>query len=259
MHSVQTVDDLPLTALEMKRLLIYALGLGCLSFSSALAQDSGPPIQYQQLLEAIPGSELSAKTVQLVRQAKSRERATTTSDVTKAAVTINPAVAPSVVSVIARAVPDMSATAAGTAAAEQPKQAAAIAKAAAAAAPSKACKIVVAVCRAVPAEYRSVAIVVAQTVPGSSREVLKAVASAIPELKAGVEKAMADLSSNSLSVAAVLDTAIATKQGMRTVMGPSLRGSTVGPPLIPISDTVRTVPPDTSGEVPTGGRDNSRP
>ena len=243
----------------MKRLLIYALGLVCLSFVSASANDSTPPDQYQKILESVPTEELPAKTAELVKQAKSQHRATTTTGVTKAAVIINPAAAPSVVSAIARTVPDMAATAAGTALSEQPKQAASIAKAAAAAAPSKAGKIVVAICRAVPAEYRSVAIIVAQTVPGSSREVLKAVASAIPELKAGVEKALVDLSSNSLSVTAVLNTAIASKEGMGTVKGPSLRGSTVGPPLIPLSDTVKTIPPDTTAEVPTGGRDNPRP
>jgi hypothetical protein len=247
-------------AVDMKRLFICALSLLCLTFLSASAKDATPPNQYQQLLETIPAPELPAKAAELVKQTKSRDRATTTTTgVTKAAVSINPAAAPSVVSAIARALPDMAAIAAGAAAAEQPKQAVAIARAAAAVAPSKAGKIVVAVCRAVPTEYRSVAIVVAQTVPGSSREVLKAVASAIPELKVAVEQALADYSGNSFSVAAVLDAAIASKDGTGTAKGPFPRGPTVGPPFIPLSGTVRTMTPDTSGEVPTGGRNYARP
>jgi hypothetical protein len=164
-----------------------------------------------------------------------------------------------VVSAISRAVPDMAAMAAGTAAAEQPKQASVIAKAAAAAAPAKAGKIVVAICRAVPTDYRSVAIVVAQTVPGSAKEVLKAVASAIPELKVGIEKALAAYTGNTISVAAVLDQANNPQASMETTKGSSPRGPTVGPPFIPLSGTVTTVTPATSGEVPTGGRDYAKP
>ena len=224
-----------------------------------LAKDASATSRYQQALAAVPAPELPAKAAELVKQAKTRDLATTTVGVTKAAVTINSATAPSVVGAIARAVPDMADVAAGAAAAEQPKQAAAIAKAAAAAAPSKAGKIVVAVCRAVPKDYRSVAVAVAQTVPGSAKEVLAAVASAIPELKSGVEAALTAYTGDTISVAAILDQASDSLNGTAAAKGSSARGPTVGPPFIPLSGTVTTITPDTSGEVPTGGRDYAKP
>jgi len=243
----------------MKRILNCALSLACVCAFTVSAKDSTAPSRYQTALEGVPAAELPAKAADMVKQVKARDWANTTVSVTKSAVTINPAAAPSIVGAIARSVPDMAAVAAGTAAAEQPKQAAAIAKAAAAAAPAKAGKIAAAVCRAVPNDYKAIAAAVAQAVPGSSKEVVQAVASAIPELKQGLEKALASNAGGSMNVAAVLDQAGATKDGSGISSGPPPRGPTVGPPFIPLTGTPNTVTPATSGEVPTGGRDYARP
>jgi hypothetical protein len=241
-------------AVHMKRQFICALSLVCLSLVGISATDSTPPTQYRRVLEAGPVRQLPGKAAEPVKQAKSQDRATTASGVTKAAVIINPAAAPGVARAIAQAVPGVAARATGAAAAEQPKQAAAIA-AAVAAAPTETGKIVVAVCHAVPGEYRSVAIAVSQTNPGLAKEVLKAVASAIPKLGTGVEVALSDYSENSVSVASVLDAAVTSKVGTL----PLPQETTVRPPFIPISETVRTIPPETSGEVPTGGRESATP
>jgi len=243
-------------AVEMKRFFIWAVSLVCLS---ALAEDSTSPTRYRRVLETVPALELPAKAAKMVKQAKARQRATAAAGVTRAAVTINPPAAPGVVSAIARAVPELAATVAGTATTEQPKQATAIAEAAAAAAPLKAGKIVLAVCRAAPSEYRSVAIVVARTVPDPAKDILRAVASVIPKLQAGVEQALANNSGNSISVAAMLDAAVASEADAVTGMAPSSFGSTFELPFIPRSETVKTIPPDTSGDVPTGGREMSKP
>jgi hypothetical protein len=243
----------------MIRLLICTLSLSCLNSLTAVAKDSNTPTHFQRILAAVPAAELPAKAADLVKQAKVCDWTNTTVGVTKAAVTINPAAAPSIVGAIARAVPDMAAIAAGIAAAKQPKQATAIAKAASAAAPSEAGKIVAAICRVAPKQYRLVALVVAQTVPSSATDILRAIASAIPELEPGVESALATHSGKSISVAAVLDLASAAKNDGGSVDGSPPRGPTVEPPFLPFSSTVKTVSPNTSGEVPTGGRDYGTP
>ena len=245
----------------MNRLLICALGLAYLSQVTLPAKDSSRQNPYEQVLKAVTPAELPAKAAELVKQAKPRECTATTEKVTKAAVSIKPAAAPSIVGAIARAVPDMAAVAAGTAITLQPKQATTIAKAASAAAPIQAAKIVAAICRVVPGQYRQVAIIVARTVPGSANDILIAVASVIPELKLGVENALAAYSgnSNSISVATVLDQASSAGNDQRTSDRSPPRGPTGEPPFLPLSTTVKSVSPNTSGEVPTGGRNYGTP
>jgi hypothetical protein len=104
-----------------------------------------------------------------------------------------------------------------------------------------------------------VAIGVAQNIPGSAKEVVRAVASVIPKLQAGIEQALTNYSGDSISVAAVLDVAVAFEGGTVTGMGPSSFGSNFELPFIPRSETVKTIPPDTSGDVPTGGREIAEP
>jgi len=243
----------------MNRLLTRALSLACLSAATALAGDTAEPTTHQQVLRVVPSAELPAKAVELVKQVTALDRATRTSKVTKDAVVINPASAPSVVGAIARAIPEMAAVAAGTAAAAQPKQATVITKAAVAAAPSQTGKIVAAICRSVPKEYRSIAITAAQIAPDSANDILQGVASSIPELKPGLEAALAAYSGRFISVATALDQASAVKIDPGSLAEAPPRGPTVAPPFIPISSTVRTISPNTSAEVPTGGRDYGTP
>src|ERR1035438_5279424 len=160
----------------MKTVVTIALSVALLAACNSFGKDAPQTNPFNQTLAVAPAAELPAKAAELVAQAKSRDRQTTTINVVKCSVGINPAAAPAIVGAIARAVPDMAAVAAGAAAVEQPKQAAAIAKAAAAAAPSKAGKVVAAVCRAVPNNYRNIALAVTQVVPDAGKEIVTAVA-----------------------------------------------------------------------------------
>jgi transcription termination factor NusB len=266
----------------MKRIAFLALSVIGLSAYTASAADTTNP--YREQLSRVSAAELPPKSADLIKNAKSRERTATAINVVKAAVGINPAAAPAIVGAIARAVPDMAATAAGTAAAEQPRQASVITKAAVAAAPSKAGKIVITVCRAVPNEYVAIAVAAAQAAPDSAKEIVEAVATALPELKASIEKALAGyktlpsvqivlsdaariaLASTSQQTAPTTVTAqgatvaASGRTAATTPANPSAaRGPSIGPPYIPLSGTPGNVTPSTSGDVPTGGRNYAAP
>ena len=262
----------------MKTIASIALSVVFLAAGNSFGKDATKANPFNEALTAVPAAELPAKAADLVLHAKSRDRQTTTINVVKGAVGINPAAAPAIVGAIAKTVPDMASVAAGTAAAEQPKQASAIAKAAAAAAPSKAGKIVAAVCRAVPNEYRNVAVAVAQVVPGAGKEIVDAVASALPDLKPGIERVLAGYGGNAVSVGSTLDQATKvspTSTGSGAVApalaapvsstplagsaAPRARGPAVGPPYIPLTSTPTNVTSGSSGQVPTGGRDYAAP
>jgi hypothetical protein len=189
---------------SMKTTVILAFSLATLLAFSVQAKDSPKANPFRGALSEAPTAELPAKAAQLVKHAKARDWGTTTVDVVKAALEINPAAAPSIVSAIAKAVPEMASVAAGTAAAEQPNQATAIARAAAAAAPSKAGKIVAAVCRAVPGLYQSVAMAAAQVAPSASIDILNGVGDAIPALKPSIDGALGSYSASIPSVNEVI-------------------------------------------------------
>jgi hypothetical protein len=263
----------------MKRIAILALSVIGLSVLTTSATDTTNP--FREPLSRVSAAELPPKAADLIKSAKSRERTTTTVNVVKAAVGLNPAAAPAIVGAIARLVPDTAATAAGTAAAEQPKQASVITKAAVAAAPSKAGKIVVAVCRAVPNEYVAIAVAAAQAAPDSAKEIIEAVATALPELKLSIEKALAGYKSLPgvqvvLSDAARIAPTFTSDQTTPAAPGAPVaaagriagatpaptslpRGPSIGPPYIPLSGTPGNVTPSTSGDVPTGGRNYAAP
>jgi hypothetical protein len=253
-------------------LLSVALLVACSSFAEGVPKVN----PFSKTLAAVPAAELPAKAVDLVSQAKPRDRQATTINVVKAALGLNPAAAPAIVGAMARAVPEMASVAAGTAAAEQPKQAAAIAKAAAAAAPLQAGAVVKAVCRAVPNDYRSIALAVSQAVPGAGKEILNAVMAALPELKASLEAVLAGYSGNVPSVAVMLEQAARVSPatvGPQTASSPGgpapaypmagalpmVRGPVAGPPYIPLTSTPTNVTSGTSGQVPGGGRNYAAP
>ena len=257
----------------MKRTTSILLSVAFLVAGNCFAKDAPKANPFNKILTAVPAAELPAKAAELVSQAKAADRREATTNVVKAALSINPAAAPAIVGAIARAVPEMASIAAGTAAAEQPKQAAAIAKAAAAAAPLQAGAIVEAVCRAVPREYRSIAIAVSQVAPEAGQEIVNGVTSAVPGLKPSIEKVLAGYGGNVPSVAVTLDQAaqatVVSETGTPTVptsaasgvmRGASMaRGPAVGPPYIPLTTTPTAVTPGTSGQVPGGGRNYAAP
>jgi hypothetical protein len=274
----------------MKKTTSLMLSVAFLVASIACAKDALKANPFTETLALAPAAELPAKAADLVQHAKSRERATTTADVVKAALGINPAAAPAVVGAIASAVPTMASVAAGVAAAEQPKQAAAIAKAAAAAAPSQARKIVLAVCRADPNDYRDIAIAVSQAVPSASKEILNAIATVFPGLKPYIEQALLGYAGNVPSVSTVLDQAVkmaqaattpggvssamrtpavaagqpvtptsSTTPGTPALGGADVRGPAIGPPYLPLTSTPTNVISGHSGQVPPGGRNYAQP
>jgi hypothetical protein len=265
---------------SMKKTTTFALSVAVLVASLSFAKGAPIANPFTEVLASVPSAELPAKAADVVQHAKNRQRTDATADVVKAALGINPAAAPAVVSSIASAIPTMASIAAGVAATEQPKQAAAIAKAAAAAAPAQARKIVLAVCRAVPNAYRDVAIAVAQVVPTANKEILSGVAAAIPGLKPYIDQAMVGFAGNAPSVTSVLDqagklaqaapasgsaaplatTASAANSSTPIAEGPTgVRGPAVGPPYIPLSTAPTNVAVITTNVVPPGGRSYARP
>jgi hypothetical protein len=228
----------------MRTVIPIALSVAFLGASNSFGADAPKVFYFNETLAAVPTAELPAKAADLVAQAKSSDRQTTTIQVVKGAVAINPAAAPYIVGAIARAVPDMASIAAGTAGAGQTKQAGAIAKTAATAAPSRAGKIVVAVCRAVPSDYRSIVVAVLEAAPGSGNEIVKAVADALPELKASIEQIIAGYGRNAVSVGA---------------FKPVARGPGTPHPYFPLTVTPTNLTTVYSGEVPLAGRNYSTP
>ena len=228
----------------------------------------------QQDLAAVPAPEIPAKAAELVRSARTREQATVTIEVVKAAIARNPQVAIAIVGAIAKAVPDQAALSAAAAAAEQPEQAAKFARAAAAAAPAKVRDIVAAVCRAAPQDYRKIALQVAEVASDATSEILQALTSVFPELKPGIERALAKGSYAAPSLAFVLDSSIppgppggtATTQGSAssvaastTVPGTLPRGPSIAPPYLPLPAGGTSVNPSNSGPVPRGERNYAAP
>ena len=259
----------------MKRIASILLSVAFLVAGISFAKEAPKANAFTKTLSAVTAAELPAKAAELVSQAKKSDRQATTISVVKAALGINPAAAPAIVGAIARAVPEMAAIAASTAAAEQPKQVVAIAKAAAAGAPSQISAIVKATCRAVPNEYQNIAMAVSQVVPGSGNEVLKGVAAAFPEMKPSIEGMMAGHGTSATSVAVVLGQAATVKAAPATTIpillsqptgspvagSPAIivRGPASGPPYIPLGGTPTNVNSGASGEVPGGGRNYAAP
>lgn len=264
----------------MKQKFTIVLTMGLAWFGNSWAAEPANKGTAELLaLTTVPAPEMPAKAADLVKAANARDRGSVTVNVMTAATALNPAGVTTVVSAIAKAVPDMASVAAETAAAQQPKQAAEIARAAVAAAPSKTGKIVAAVCRAAPQDYRNIARAAAQAAPGMSKEILQALATTFPDLKIGIETALAGSSSTVPSVTAVLDSVrpvTANGRGLAPITDTSnpmpgaspflgsgaalqTRELAVAPPLVPLSGTSTNVNPANSGTVPRGGRNYAAP
>ena len=215
------------------------------------------------VLTAVTSAELPAKSAELVAQADAKNLKQTTLDVVRAAVGLNPAAAPAIVSSIGQSTPTMAATAAATAISLVPNQAVVIARAAAAAAPGQAGAIVEAICRVLPASYQAVASAVAEVVPGAGKEILAAIVAALPELKNAVTQTVASYNGNTPSVGTVLMQVAQVESSVTSsVPAPPVslpRGPSVGAPLVPISSTPVVLDPGSGGTVPTGGRGYSSP
>ena len=106
------------------------LGLCLVGAFGAPAKASPDASLLKQTLSRAAAVELPAQSADLVTKAKPADREATTIAVVKTAIGLRPAAAPAIVGAIAKAAPDMAATAVVTAVGLEPKLAQAIAKAA---------------------------------------------------------------------------------------------------------------------------------
>jgi hypothetical protein len=236
----------------------------CLCGFNSFAKDAPNAGSFKETLSGVPAAELPALAAKLVKDAKPQDREAVTIEVVKAAVGINPAAAPQIVSAIAKAVPEMAAVAAGTAAEQQPKLAGAITKAAAAAAPSKAGRIVMAVAGVVTNEYRFIAVAAAEAAPTYGKDILKAVATTNPKLKPYIDQALADYGLSIPPVGETLDQAKAAQnlpQSGNLTLESMTNGKGVSgnPAFIPPSAPEANPAPNVSGSSLQGTRNYSRP
>lgn len=166
---------------------------GMAVFLGGLAVNQADAVENSQvcaILAATPGAELPGKAAELVIASTTNNVRQTTIDVVKAAVGLNPLVAPMVVGSVAQASPTMAPQAAVTAAALLPGQAARITRSAALGATNQVEAIVQAVCAACPGDYAAVAEAAARVAPGQSKNILRAVVAAIPDLGPSVDSAL---------------------------------------------------------------------
>src|SRR5439155_26162829 len=87
--------------LIMRKIVIVALCSVSLGAAGSFAADS----PFKERLSRVAAAELPVKAAGLIKDAKARDREAVTAEVVKAAVALNPAAAPAIVSAIARAVP----------------------------------------------------------------------------------------------------------------------------------------------------------
>lgn len=215
----------------MTRIVLTLAAIAGLA-ASALAAD---PIDYKQVLVSVTVLEMPAKAAELVKQAPKADREVVTSATVNNAAALRPTALPAVVGAIARAVPEMAATAASVAAAAQPKLAVEIARAAAVSAPTQAVAIVKAIGAALPAHVRDVALTVSTLVPKDTAKTLVAMAN--------------EVSSSSTLAASTLSSTPAPP-----------RPPTIGAPYNPPpGGTPGQGSVTNSGAIPSGGVDYSTP
>jgi hypothetical protein len=151
---------------------------------SGILANGAPSFETVQAnLRTIAAPELPMVIVKLIQQSPAADREATTISVVRAAVDLNPASAPQLVGAVARALPELAAIAAATAAARQPAQADAITRAAVTVAPAALGRIVTSVCNAAPNEFRRIALAAEEIAPNSRQEIIGSIGSSLPELK----------------------------------------------------------------------------
>ncbi len=250
----------------MRKLITVAVTIGWLSVGQVLAINATNIAAIKEALRTVPAAEMPAKAGDFVKAAKPQERTEATESVLRAALEINPSVAPIVVAAIAKAAPDMAPVAARVAAQLQPRLAGPIAKAAAATVPAQLRAIVTEVCRVLPQQYQTIGVATVEAVPGSGREVLQAVSATLPELKPQIDASLAGNTGMPASAATVLGsvrrpniTSPPTAIVLTPTTGASQGGPAIAPPLGPPPSTNINVKPLDSDPVQRGGRNYASP
>lgn len=224
-----------------------------------LAQPASNPKFWDKAISSLPAPEIPPLAAKWVSQSAPADRLSVTVAIVEAAERINPAVCPLVVAAISRAVPEMAAVAAATAAAKQPTQAVAISKAATAATPAMAARIVEALCKTCPEQYCSIACAAAEAVPTAGTQIVSAVGSARPDLQSFLEHELARSGQTARSVSLLLDRA---RQAQTNTNAPDL-GSKQAPR--PLASDFSAAPNPNGGHPKNGdngwhgGRNYARP
>ncbi|MBN2506753.1 MAG: hypothetical protein JXQ71_08670 [Verrucomicrobia bacterium] len=253
----------------MKKFICFAMSVLTAASISVQAKEEAQVNPYAASLSLVKPLDLPIQCARLVSQGEKSAQNTRAVQLVEAAVATHPTSTPAVVGAIARAVPELAAVAAARGCALQPKMTAAIVKAAASAAPNEAGRIVYSVCRALPYQYQTVANAASAAVPALGSEILGAITLAVPEMKPYVLEAAARARGDAATVPNVLASA-ATSAGTTRVARlaesavvasamPVMPPPRVGLPFVPLSGTPGEITPDSSGEVPEGGRDYATP
>lgn len=157
----------------------------------------------------VPPTELPDRIVQMVLATPESERRNTTVQLVRTSARLRPGAILPVIAAVARATPELAATAAETAASEHRKLATYIAQVAVANATNKCRQIVAGVCRAAPEQVKAVACAVAELEPNLGHEILAGVSDAFPHLAPYISEVLAEYQGTVPSVRLILDRAIA--------------------------------------------------
>ena len=148
-------------------------------------------------LSSVPVPEFPAKAADLVHDAAAPDRAQTTREVMRAALSLaRPGVLPYIVSAVCRANPETAGTAVASAIELQPQDVLIFSRAAACAAPEQAGQIVSSACKSAPSEFINVTLVVSQQLPSANDAVLQGLADGLPGLKDLLKRAEVQCGTN---------------------------------------------------------------
>lgn len=189
-----------------------AAALCLISFTLCWGQTTNAPTRtadHTAALFNVPPAELPDRIVQMVLATPESERRNTTAQLVRTSARLRPGAILPVIAAVARAAPELAATAAETAALEHRKLATYIAQVAVANATNKCRQIVAGVCRAAPEQVKAVACAVAELEPNLAHEILAGVSDAFPDLAPYIAEVLTEYQGTVPSVRLILDRAIA--------------------------------------------------
>jgi hypothetical protein len=238
--------------------------ISCLSLASGLAAGqvafASGTADVSKALVGASAVDLPGKAADVLAKAPAADKAGVAVAAVKAAVKMNPAITPEIVSALARVNPDTAPVVAVTAVTLQHKQIGMITKAATAAVPAQAVKIVAALLKEFPKDYGVIAIAASEGAPTASREILAVVAKAVPSLQAFVQSDASNSDVALLVNQAVVSDANGAIPQPTTPATPLLSGPTITPGgFQPFFGTVTVITPAQLTTVPSGGRHYAGP
>jgi hypothetical protein len=228
-----------------------------------VAANAAPDLEaIRARLRSVPAPELPITAAKIIQQSSAADREATTLSVVRAAVDLNPAAAPLLVGAVARALPEMVALAAATAAAKQPAQAEAITTTAVTIAPGNLGQIVKSMSAAVPNEFRDIALAAEQAAPNSRQEIIQSIGSSLPQLKPYLDREVMLYGRTGAPISLVLDHAtIAQANATRTnsISDSSVQAAAQNPSNPSAPETPASRDPKAGGNGHHGGRNYAKP